>query len=68
MMTGTPSLSRLSVTAINAGSISDGKMCIPSALSKVWKRTSNGMEFFYKWYLTNKGKCAIMNTENKEGD
>lgn len=26
------------------------------------------MEFFYKWYLTNKGECAIMNTENKEGD
>ena len=26
------------------------------------------MEFFYKWYLTNKGECAIMNVENKEGD
>ena len=26
------------------------------------------MEFFYKWYLTNAGERAIMNTENKEGD
>ena len=26
------------------------------------------MEFFYKWYLTNKGEYAIMNVENKEGD
>lgn len=26
------------------------------------------MEFFYKWYLTNEGERAIMNTENKEGD
>lgn len=25
------------------------------------------MEFFYKWYLTNKGEDAIMNTENKKG-
>lgn len=24
------------------------------------------MEFFYKWYLTNDGECAIINTENKE--
>jgi hypothetical protein len=68
MMMGTPSSSKLSVTAINAGSISNGKMFIPSALSRVWKRMSNRIEFFYKWYLTNKGECAIMNTENKEGD
>lgn len=26
------------------------------------------MEYFYKWYLTDKGKYAIMNTENREGD
>ena len=26
------------------------------------------MEHFYKWYLTDKGKCVIMNTENREGD
>ena len=26
------------------------------------------MEFFYKWYLTNAGERAIMNTENREGD
>ena len=26
------------------------------------------MEFFYKWYLTSAGECAIMNTENREGD
>ena len=26
------------------------------------------MEFFYEWYLTYKGECAIMNTENREGD
>ena len=26
------------------------------------------MEYFYKWYLTDKGKRAIMNTENREGD
>ena len=26
------------------------------------------MEFFYKWYLTNKGECAIMNIENRKGD
>lgn len=26
------------------------------------------MEFFYKWYLTDKGQCAIMNTENRKGD
>ena len=25
------------------------------------------MEFFYKWYLTNKGEDAIMNTENRKG-
>ena len=25
------------------------------------------MEFFYKWYLTNAGERAIMNTENREG-
>lgn len=23
------------------------------------------MEFFYKWYLTYNGECAIMNTERK---
>ena len=26
------------------------------------------MEYFYKWYLTDKGKCAIMNTENRKGE
>ena len=26
------------------------------------------MEFFYKWYLTNAGERAIMDTENREGD
>ena len=26
------------------------------------------MEFYNEWYLTNKGECAIMNVENKEGD
>ena len=26
------------------------------------------MEFFYKWFLTNEGERAIMNTENREGD
>ena len=26
------------------------------------------MEYFYKWYLTDKGKYAIMNIENREGD
>lgn len=26
------------------------------------------MEYFYKWYLTDKGKYAIMNTENRKGD
>lgn len=24
------------------------------------------MEFYNLWYLTDKGKCVIMNTENKE--
>ena len=23
------------------------------------------MEYFYKWYLTDAGECAIMNTERK---
>ena len=23
------------------------------------------MEYFYKWYLTDKGECAIMSTERK---
>lgn len=26
------------------------------------------LEYYNQWFLTDKGNCVIMNTENKEGD
>lgn len=51
--------------------------CFLDALHKVYKEGLINcesrhdfaqMEFYNLWYLTDAGKCAIMNVENKEGD